>query len=251
LVWAAFFGFLLEWITLKQLHAYRYGQFLIMIDDAPLCIALGWAVIIYSSMEFSNRIQLPDYARPILDALMALTIDLAFDIIAIRLGMWVWIGTPLDQDWFGVPWTNLWAWFIIVWSFSTFIRALRSWKQHCIRQWIYTPLAVLLSLASLMVANEFYRFMSINLTGGLLPSLLLVCGSSAIVLELRPRILRTELRDSITLAVPLTFHIFGIFAGISAGIFAKQPIIGIIAMTMLVFSLICHILLWWLSRWDK
>jgi hypothetical protein len=247
LVWAALFGFLLEWITLKQLHAYQYGRFLMMIDDAPLCIALGWAVIIYSSMEFSSRIQLPDYARPILDALMALNIDLAFDIIAIRLGMWVWNGVPLDHDWFGVPWANLWAWFIIVWSFSTFIRALRTWQQHPIRRWFYAPLAVILSLVSLMIANELYRFMSLSLTSGSLSSLLLVCGSSVIVLELRPRILRTNSRDLLMLAVPLAFHIFGAVAGISTGIFSKQPIIGVIAITMLILSLIEHVLLWWFS----
>src|SRR5215510_1836935 len=130
LLWAGVYGFLLEWLSLKQLHAYQYGHFLIMLDGAPLCIALGWAVIIYTSMEFSERIQLPEAARPVLDALMAINIDLAFDIVAIRLGMWAWNGVSLDQQWFGVPWANLWAWFIVVWSFSGFIRALRPWQRH-------------------------------------------------------------------------------------------------------------------------
>ncbi|HLY28209.1 MAG TPA: hypothetical protein VKQ72_17820, partial [Aggregatilineales bacterium] len=31
LLWTAFYGFLLEWLTIKQLGAYHYGPFLIMI----------------------------------------------------------------------------------------------------------------------------------------------------------------------------------------------------------------------------
>lgn len=42
LLWTAIYGFLLEWLTLKLLDAYHYGQFAIMIDGAPLCVALGW-----------------------------------------------------------------------------------------------------------------------------------------------------------------------------------------------------------------
>src|SRR5258708_37795952 len=80
LLWTALYGFLLEWLTIKQLGAYHYGHFLIMIDGAPLAIALGWAVVIYCSMRFSSKIQLPQAALPILDALLALHVDLALDV---------------------------------------------------------------------------------------------------------------------------------------------------------------------------
>src|SRR5262249_24211695 len=118
LLWGGFYGFLLEWLTIKQLSDYHYGRFLIMVDGAPLAVALGWAVIIYTSMRFSTQIKLPEAARPILDALLALNIDLALDAVAIRLGMWIWVGVRLDQQWFGVPWANFWAWFIVVWHFQ-------------------------------------------------------------------------------------------------------------------------------------
>jgi hypothetical protein len=240
LLWAAVYGFVLEWITIKQLHAYQYGQFVVMIDDAPLCIGLAWAVIIYTSMEFSNRVDLPDHARPMLDALLALNIDLAFDIVAIRLGMWTWTDIRLDQDWFGVPFANLWAWFIVVWAFSTFIRVLRSWQRHRLRRYVYAPLAVMLSTLSLMVANEFYRFMSLSMASGLMPSLLLIVGSLLIVLQLRPRMLPHKLNIVLT-AVPIGFHIFGTAAGFGAGIFAGQPIIGLVAVVMLMISGAIHL----------
>src|SRR4051794_10649138 len=76
LLWTGVYGFLLEWMTLNLLHAYHYGQFVLMIDGAPVAVALGWAAIINAGMEFSERIQLPDSVRPLVDALTALNIDL-------------------------------------------------------------------------------------------------------------------------------------------------------------------------------
>src|SRR5947209_839898 len=118
---AACFGVLLEWLSIRQLQAYHYAQFLVMIDGALLCIGLGWAVIIYASMEFASSVQLPQAARPMLVALLALQVDLVLDAVAIRLGLWTWHGVGANEQWFGVPWANFWAWFIVVWSYSGFL----------------------------------------------------------------------------------------------------------------------------------
>ncbi len=58
------FGLVLELATIRQLHAYQYGQFLLMVLDVPLCIGVAWGCIIYSSMEFSNASSVPYWARP-------------------------------------------------------------------------------------------------------------------------------------------------------------------------------------------
>lgn len=248
LAWAAIYGFLLEWLTIKQLHAYQYGHFLIMIDDAPVCIGLAWAIIIYTSMEFSDRLQLPGPARPILDALMALNIDIAFDVIAIRLGMWSWNGVGLDQQWFGVPWVNMWAWFIVVWSFSSYIRALRSWQGHRWRRWLYAPFAVLLSLLTLTATSAVYSFTVENLGGGGLAMLLLIVGSLIFVIDCRPRVLRIGLPEPLIIAVPIVFHVFALLAGVYDGVFGKQPVLAAIGAVMLTAGLIVHLLPWWMGR---
>ena len=61
------FGVSLELATIRQLNAYEYGQFLIMVLDVPLCIGVAWGCILYSVMEFSNASSLPYWTRPILD----------------------------------------------------------------------------------------------------------------------------------------------------------------------------------------
>jgi hypothetical protein len=248
LLWAGVYGFLLEWLTIKQLQAYQYGDFLIKIDGAPPSIALGWAVIIYSSMEFSNRIQLSEPTRPILDALLALNVDLTMDAIAIRVGLWVWHGVGLDQQWFGVPWANFGAWFIVVWSYSGCLRALRPWQSHRVRRWLYAPLALLLSLLALTATSGVYSLVAATTGSDALPALLLIVGSLLIILDSRPRLDYVGLPDPIIVAVPLGFHVFVIFAGIATGIFAKQPVLALIALLMLILSIGIHLLPWWIGQ---
>jgi hypothetical protein len=242
------YGFLLEWLTIKQLGDYHYGRFLVMVDGAPLAVALGWAVIIYSSMRFSNQIELPESARPILDALMALNIDLALDAIAIRLGMWAWVGVGLDQQWFGVPWANFWAWFIVVWAYSGFIRALRPWKRFRFRRWLYPPFAILLSLLTLTAASEMYRVMSNSIGNGAIASLLLLVGSLIIVLNLKPHVSQSGLTEPVAIAIPIIIHLFATTVGYYSGMFGKQPILGVVALSMLVLGTTVHLLPWWVRR---
>ena len=81
------FGLLLELATIQQLNAYKYGCFLVMLGPVPVVVGVAWGTIIYSVRSFSDKTNLPEWARPVLDGLMALNIDLSMDAIAIRLGM--------------------------------------------------------------------------------------------------------------------------------------------------------------------
>jgi hypothetical protein len=85
LVAGVLFGLLLEWATIQQLQAYSYGRYLAMLGDVPLAIGVGWGTIIYGARLFSDRTSLPAWARPVLDGLLALNVDLAMDATAIPL----------------------------------------------------------------------------------------------------------------------------------------------------------------------
>lgn len=216
-----------------------------MIDGAPLVIGLGWAVIIYSGMEFSERIELSDSARAILDALLALNIDTALDAIAIRLGMWTWSNVGPNQQWFGVPWVNFWAWFIVVWSYSGFVRALRGWRSYRVRGWLYVPLAMLLSLATLLATSELYRFMLNNLGDGAIGPLVLIVGSILLVLSGQPRVLRAGPPERLILAVPIIFHGMAAVAGLWYGIYVRVPALAAIGIAMLIVGVVIHLWPWW------
>ncbi len=248
LVAALGYGVFLEWMTLRQLDAYHYGRFLIMIDGAPLTIGVGWAVIIYSAMELSDRLALPEAARPWLDGLLALNIDLSMDAIAIRLGMWHWGIVGLDEQWFGVPWVNFWAWFIVVTSFSAFLRGLRPWRSSKLGGWLYVPASLLLSVLVLSVTNWVYRSILAPNDIALLGILLLVGSGLYIVWSVRPRVLHPGPPDPVVVAVPLAFHLLYIGAGIHYGFYAQTPALAVIGVVMLGAGIAVHLWPWWAAR---
>src|SRR6266498_3855676 len=145
------YGVSLELATIRQLHAYQYGEFLIMVLDVPLCIGIGWGCIIYSAMEFSDASSVRYWARPVLDGLLALNIDLALDAVAIRLGFWDW-GQGLKFQYFGVPYANFWAWFWVVFSFSLGYRLLAH-REDWIVKWLSPLMALIVGLAGVLGAN--------------------------------------------------------------------------------------------------
>ena len=89
-----------------------------MLGPVPLCIGVDWGVILYSAMSFADTLTWPRWATPALVGLLGLNIDLSMDAVAIRQDMWHWNLLALNEQWFGVPWANFYAWFIVLCSAS-------------------------------------------------------------------------------------------------------------------------------------
>ena len=251
LIFALIFGVFLEWMTIQQLAAYHYGQFFLMLDGAPICIGLGWAVIIYSGMEFVKHLSMPDYARPFLVGMLALNLDLAMDVIAIRLGFWNW-EIPLDWQWFGVPWGNFWAWYIVVVSYSGLIY----WFRHRVNQkgsvwlrWLYPLFAFLGSVVILAITNYIFSnvFARTELVSAM-SMLLIILAGAVILYVVKPRFKDNTRLDPVILAVPLTFHIFFTFFGFAAGFYVQIPILAVVGLTMFVVGMGVHLWPWWRTK---
>ncbi len=245
LVFGLVFGVFLEWMTIQQLSAYEYGHFLVMFDGAPLCIGLGWAVIIYSGMEFVKTLKMPEYARPFLVGFLALNIDLAMDVIAIRLGFWNWV-IPMNSQWFGVPWGNFWAWYIVVTSFSGFLylfhhkgwpKAKQGWKR-----WGYVPLSFVISVLILAVTNTAFQkvFSATELLSAMSMILLLWLGV-VMVFTAKPKILPLKRVDWVVFSVPLVFHLYFNILGFAFGYYSQQPILAVIGLLMLISGFAVHL----------
>jgi hypothetical protein len=236
LIAGAVFGLLLEWSTIEQFHLYTYGRFLIMMGEVPLPIGVAWGVIIYSARQFSDATSLPEWARPVLDGLLALNIDLSMDAIAIRLGFWHW-GIGINQQYFGVPYGNFWAWFWVVFFFSTGLRLLIQGKYFLSS--ITTPLgAVVVGVAGivgidyLMPKIGTYQVYPITIACVLTSALLLI-------LALRPKLhLRSE--PALTAWVPAAFHVYFLSAGLISGIVLLSPILLVVSLGMIVVAAVLH-----------
>lgn len=125
------FGLLLEYINVISNMHYVYGRFSVMLGtaplDIPLCIGLGWGIIMYSGRLFSDSLKLPLLASAAVDTLFAISIDLSMDVVAYRLHMWHWDWSttgldPLTAQWFGVPWGNFFGWLMVVFFYASIFR---------------------------------------------------------------------------------------------------------------------------------
>lgn len=243
---ALVYGITLEWMTLQQLNAYVYGKFFLMLAGAPLCIGAGWAIIIYSAMEFSERLSVSDRARPFIDGFLALNIDFAMDAVAIRQKFWTWGIIELDQEWFGVPWGNFWAWFIVVTSFSFFARRLRKkWERsRHLGYWTYPLISLVLSLAVLASSNLLMSRVLYETNMQLFGLLALLGWGTVEVARGRPKLGTIVCPNLPSILVPLAMHIYFTVTGFYFGFYQQIPLIGAVGISMLALSLWLHLTPW-------
>ena len=126
LISAAAFGLLLEEGDQLIFQTYHYSpDWVLVLDRAPVVIGLTWALLIAGAMRITDALGVRRWTAPFVDAVLVIMLDLAFDAVAIRMGMWTWVGVDLDQGWFGVPAGNFYAWLFVTLGFSLLSRWLR------------------------------------------------------------------------------------------------------------------------------
>jgi hypothetical protein len=126
LISAAAFGLLLEEGDQLIFQTYHYSpDWVLVADRAPLVIGLTWALLIAGAMRITDALGVRRWTAPFVDAVLVIMLDLAFDAVAIRMGMWTWLGVEPDQGWFGVPAGNFYAWLFVTLGFSLVSRWLR------------------------------------------------------------------------------------------------------------------------------
>jgi hypothetical protein len=123
---AAAFGLLLEEGDQLIFQTYHYSEdWVLVLDRAPIVIGLTWALLIAGAMRITDALGVRRWTAPFVDAVLVVMLDLAFDAVAIRMGMWTWVGIGPDQGWFGVPAGNFYAWLFVTLGFSLLSRWLR------------------------------------------------------------------------------------------------------------------------------
>lgn len=234
------YGSLLEWATIQQLHAYQYGRFLLMFHELPVAVGFAWGVIIYSVMLVSQTSNLPEWAQPVLDGMLALNIDLAMDAVAIRLGMWDW-GLGFHQQYYGVPFANFWAWFWVVFSFSLGLRVLGHARSRIIQRW--APIgAIFIGLVGVTGMNTF--IIGIISPNGHLATIIVILGVAlSLLLWLRPRFSPSRLPHPASW-VPLCFHAYFLVAGLFSGALFRPPFLLAVSLVMFLLALYWHRTSW-------
>lgn len=135
---AAAFGLLLEEGDQLIFQGYHYSpDWLLVVGHSPVAIGLTWALILAGAMRLTDALGVRRRYGPFVDSVLAVSLDLAFDAIAIRLGLWTWRGMTLSDGWFGVPAGNFYTWLWVTLAFSFVTRWLRDAAvERPSREWL-------------------------------------------------------------------------------------------------------------------
>jgi hypothetical protein len=246
------YGLTLEALTLLQFHAYRYGHFLIMFGPVPLTIGVSWGIILYSAVAFADTFALPAWAAPALVGLLGLNIDLSMDAVAIRLQMWQWIGVAYDQQWFGVPYGNFFAWFIVLSSSSALFWLARPLTARPGWRGLLAGLGALLGSVVILTLLDELEVQYVR-HGGIiwLPVALIVAGAMIVVIwgmrakrsSTRSPAVETRAFALVPAIVPFYFHVLFLTMLFVTGTAARLPALVVISLAMLAVSLAFHVLM--------
>ncbi|UCG03461.1 MAG: carotenoid biosynthesis protein [Candidatus Heimdallarchaeota archaeon] len=265
------FGVTLEYMNIQVMQTYIYSsQFLLQLgsppDNIPICIGLCWGLIIYACMNVSNKIiEIPEWLKPLLDGLLALTIDLSMDTIAIRLdgGFWTWLEIPMENlptlnSFFGVNYGNFVGWFFVVLIFSTMLRIEEKWIAKKFSR------SVILVLYFLII--PFFSYIPLFLSFHTLPlpvfiifNILGFNGESTNLMELailvyimtlvsiiffialirsKPKLEKDA--DLLSLTIFMFFHLSYLGFYLLDGLFEETPLILLIASLMFTIDAMIH-----------
>jgi hypothetical protein len=247
---AAAFGLLLEEGDQLIFETYQYSpEFVLAIDRAPILIGLTWALIIAGAMRITDALGVRRRYAPVVDSMLAIMLDLAFDAVAIRMGLWTWRDVGLDQGWFGVPWGNFYSWLFVTLGFSLVTRALRDAAQDRPgREWLQllVPIpAFVILIASIVPFAAVKPFVDPSPGGGLAPFALTFAvfgavagwgvlgpdrgrpnGESLAILDLR-----------LAFVTRLAIHLFFVAALVIMGLASSEPVILAVALALLAAEL--------------
>ena len=250
LISAAMFGLLLEEGDQLIFETYNYADaWILSIDRAPIVIGLTWALIIAGAMRITDALGVRRRYAPLVDSVLAISLDLAFDAIAIRMGLWTWREVGVTDGWFGVPAGNFYAWLFVTWAFSFLSRWLRDASAgRPALEWLQLAIpfpAFVTLLVSLVPFTVLQPVVDPTPGGGMLLFLITLAafvgaaawgvfgpdrgtpdGSATAILDLR-----------LAFGTRVAIHLFFLAALLVLGVATTEPILLLVALVLLAAEL--------------
>jgi len=250
LISAATFGLLLEEGDQLIFETYHYADaWALSLDRAPVVIGLTWALIIAGAMRITDALGVRRRWAPFVDSVLAISLDLAFDAIAIRMGLWTWREVGAADGWFGVPAGNFYAWLFVTLAFSFLSRWLRDASaRRSSLEWLQLAVpipAFALLLVSLVPFTMLRPFVDPAPGGGLLLFLITLAAfvGAAAWGTFGPDRGRPDGSDTAILDLRLAFgtrvaiHLFFLAALFVLGLATSAPILLVVSVTLLAAEL--------------
>jgi hypothetical protein len=234
------FGFVLEIVSIAFTDVYHYSDFLVMIHTVPLCIGLMWGMILYSAMKATDRWGMPLYARPFLDGLLVLSVDLGIDFVATDLGFWNWHMLDWYSVWYGVPLGNFFLWFVfafvisLIWRFSPELMSRTSLEKYA--NVLVPVLTVVLGLLAVLGANLIQFFPLTEVVQIALFSATIVVALSVVLHSISKtfrEISFDKTPEWLVFLGPFVIHLFFFISMFLIGLHSTYPILPAISVAMM------------------
>ena len=256
---AALFGFGLELIEVNTPDTYCYGRFMVMLPltltppadlgpcfakHVPLWAFVGWAMTFYVVMQTSDKLNLPWKLRPVLDGLLAVSVDWVMDPVAVKLGFWTWAE---PGRWFGIPLYNYVGWMLTVGGLSLLVRIAERKVPYGSNGWlgdILTPL-IAAAIAFGAVLGVLWLYEKANTTVQAVVLALLLVASIITLGRHLPSAKRDNQWDWVVIAIPMFFHIaFGIGLLVS-GLADDEPMLILVGAITLPMAACVYTMSYW------
>ncbi len=130
-------------------------EFLLFIFDLPVFVALAWSIIIYTSIKIARSLNIKAESIPFAAALIVLLVDLAIDVVAIRLNYWTWIGYSFKDGYFGVPAGNFLGWLLVSFAWFFFDQKIRFKKQWV--KYLFLPFLSYFAFLTLFIFVTYFN----------------------------------------------------------------------------------------------
>jgi Carotenoid biosynthesis protein len=247
---AAAFGILLEEGDQLLFGTYHYSpDWVLMIDRAPVVIGLTWALIIAGAMRMTDALGVRRRYAPVVDSVLAISLDLAFDAVAIRMGLWTWRDIGPEQGWFGVPAGNFYAWLFVTVGFSTVTRWIRDGSaRNPGRDWLQllSPIPAYGILLAGLLPFIWLKPLTDDTPGGGLAlfaiTLVAFCAVAGWAVfgpdRIAPDGQRTAILDlRLTIATRLAIHLFFLGGLLYLGLATSLPMLLVVSLLLLTVEL--------------
>ncbi len=250
------YGVLLEYAAILAYDAYSYGHFLVMFGNTvPLCIGVLWGVIFYAGIEVTERLGMPGALQLFFPALLAFSIDISLDPVAVHLGFWTWRTSSSRLTLWNVPLYNFYTWMLVPFSFALMLALGRALLRS--RRWgLRGDVGLALLLPPLSVFTLFALFRVHGFVMGLMGDAVdpfaiflpaAIVGIILASLSFARRYRLDQPLDVTILAVPLFFHVFCLLALLLSGYFRQNPRLLASVVGMLLVSTGLFLWPYWLQ----
>jgi hypothetical protein len=232
---AAAFGLFIEFFDITMFNTYYYDpSYFMLFGKVPLTIVLCWGAIIYSAMRTSDYLDLKWYYKPIYDGMLALSIDLALDPVAVNLPLWVWQVNPqmhMPANFLGIPLANFYGWYAVVFCYSLLVRAgFRFYPERWRGGWtaaivsvVAAPCAFVLFMIFLMTYYAMLTFA--HWPESLILSILFGLNFFLVGIYL-PAADHDDKPDLVSFVTPVMLHAFVMFSYYFGGLYKESNAAG-------------------------